>query len=282
LNAADVQSASGLTNPAITQVHALLADDVQSASSVSTPAFGQVHGLNAGDVESASSVSVPGAGQIHALTANDVESASSLTAPALAEVGGTVDTLTAEDVESASGVSVPVLGQIHALLAGDVESASNLTNPALTETAAGTDVLLADDVEAATELSKPVLAVVSAPVEAPPISGPSYSPNAKAALEVYRILFGKKETPSKKRRRVKRLEDAALELLNDFRPDIYQKIDTTALDLAIRDINKRFVPKPNAGPSEKVQIIHALLDEAEKIRREIDQDDEEILLMLAA
>jgi hypothetical protein len=125
--------------------------------------------------------------------------------------------------------------------------------------------------------------VVDPPVVETPqaISGPAYSPNSKAALEMYRILFGKKEAPSKKRRRVKRLEDAALELLNDFRPDIYQRIDTTALDLALRDINRRFVPKPNAGLSEKVQIIHALLDEVERIRREIDMDDEEILLLLA-
>jgi len=122
--------------------------------------------------------------------------------------------------------------------------------------------------------------VVDPPVETPQaISGPAYSPNSKAALEMYRILFGKKETPSKKRRRVKRLEDAALELLNDFRPEAYLPVDFTSLDLAIRDINKRFVPKPNAGPSEKVQIIHALLDEVERIRREIDEDDEEVLLL---
>jgi len=123
--------------------------------------------------------------------------------------------------------------------------------------------------------------VVEPPVVETPqaISGPAYSPNSKAALEMYRILFGKKEAPSKKRRRVKRLEDAALELLNDFRPEAYQKVDLTALNLALASLNKRFVPKPNAGPSEKVQIIHALLDEVERIRREIDEDDEEVLLL---
>ena len=118
-------------------------------------------------------------------------------------------------------------------------------------------------------------------VDTQPISGPAYSPNAKAALEMYRILFGKKEAPSKKRRKIKRLEETALKLLNDFRPEAYQKVDLTALNLALNELNKKFVPKPNAGTSEKVQIIHALLDAAEAIRREIEQDDEEIMLILA-
>ena len=124
----------------------------------------------------------------------------------------------------------------------------------------------------------------SVPVEIPPISGPSYSPNSKAAMEVYRILFGKRDEKktAKKRKRLKRVEKAALDLLNDFRPEEYQPIDLTALNLALRGLEKKFVPKQDAKPSEKLQIIQTLIEEAERLRREIEQDDEEILLMLAA
>ena len=108
----------------------LLANDVTSASSVSVPALTQVHALLANDVSSASSVSVPTLTQVHVLLANDVSSASSVTNPALAE-NDTVDDLLANDVSSASSVSVPALGQVHVLLANDVTSASSVSTPAL-------------------------------------------------------------------------------------------------------------------------------------------------------
>lgn len=281
LIAVSVQSTSELTKPAITQVHNILANDVQSASGLSIPVLRQVHAILANDVQSASSVSVPALTVVRNLLANDVESASSVSVPMLRQVHA----LLANDVQSASSVSVPSATHIHVLLAADVESASSLSVPALAENgAAGTDVLLAEDVEAATQLSRPVLTVVSAPVEDPPISGPAYSPNAKAAMEVYRILFGKRDEKKavKKRKRLRRVEKAALDLLNDFRPEEYQPIDLTALNLALKGLDKKFVPKQDAKPSEKLQIIQTLIEEAERLRREIEQDDEEILLILAA
>lgn len=61
----------------------LSANDVESASELSEPAIGQVHALLAADVESDAEVSAPVLGQVHALLANDVSSASSVSTPAL-------------------------------------------------------------------------------------------------------------------------------------------------------------------------------------------------------
>lgn len=83
LLANDVESASSLTKPAITQTHGILANDVQSASELTKPAVGQRYGLLANDVESASAVTTPVLAQIHNILANDVFSASSLSVPLL-------------------------------------------------------------------------------------------------------------------------------------------------------------------------------------------------------
>lgn len=149
LNATDVESSSEVSSPALTQVHGLTADDVESASEVSAPSLSESHSLTADDVESASEVSAPSIGQVHAITADDVESASEVGAPAITQAHA----FTADDVESASEVSAPVLtvGADHNLLADDVESASEVSSPSLTQL----HVLTANDVESASEVSNP-------------------------------------------------------------------------------------------------------------------------------
>ena len=59
LLAEDIESATEVSSPAITQVHALTSSDTQSTSEVSSPALTQVHGLTSTDVESAAEVSAP-------------------------------------------------------------------------------------------------------------------------------------------------------------------------------------------------------------------------------
>ena len=73
LLADDLEAASEVSTPSVTQLHALLADDVEAASEVSIPAVGQAHALLADDVESATEVSTPTAAHKHVLLADDLE-----------------------------------------------------------------------------------------------------------------------------------------------------------------------------------------------------------------
>lgn len=154
LHANDIESASSVSVPALTQVHALLANDVESVSSVSAPATKVP--LAANDIESASSVSVPVLVQVVALAANDVESASSVSVPAVAQVHN----LVADFATSASEVSASTLVQVHILNANDVESASTLSIPTLVEVPEGVNALAANDVESASSVSVPALGQV--------------------------------------------------------------------------------------------------------------------------
>lgn len=160
LLADDVESASEVTSPAITQEHALLPNDVESASEVSAPDLGQDHTLTATSVESASEVSAPGLSQVVPLLANDVESLSEGATPAI----GQQHTLLADDATSATGLTDPQVAQAHALLVVGVESASGLTTPTLFSGTGGVDILSPQPVVSASEVSIPSLGLLSAEI----------------------------------------------------------------------------------------------------------------------
>ena len=153
LLADDVENASEVSTPALTQAHILLVGNVESNSEVSNPELTQEHTLLADDVESASEISTPAVSESHALTANDIGSGTEITAPTITQIHA----LTVDDVESNSEVTAPSITQAHTLLADDAESVSEVSAPILAE--AG-HALLADDVESISEVSTPVLAEV--------------------------------------------------------------------------------------------------------------------------
>ena len=182
LTANDIESASQVSSPAITQIHSFNGADTESAAQVSDPAIAQAHSLNGAGAESATQVSAPTVEQEHALTATSVESASEVTQPSLS-TQSTTDSLSADDVEASSQVSAPTISQTHALAANDteansqtsqpsiaqehgltatsIESLSEVSQPAL-QAVAGTDSLAANDVEASSETESPSLAQVHA------------------------------------------------------------------------------------------------------------------------
>ncbi|MGW8178205.1 MAG: hypothetical protein ACWGQW_05470 [bacterium] len=154
LTSTDVESASDVNAPAISQIHALTAVDAEATTDTSTPAVGQVHGLISTDIEAASDVSAPAIAESSVLTATDAESATDVSAPTI----GQTHSLSAVDAEAASDVSAPAVGQEHALLATDAECASDVSAPTISEV----NALSATDSESATDVSGGTLGQIHA------------------------------------------------------------------------------------------------------------------------
>lgn len=155
LLANDIESASEVTSPSISQEHALTANNIEANSEVSSPNLVNVAGtddLLANDIQSNSEVSAPQIGQEHSLAANNVESDSDVSSTAI----GQEHSLTAVSVEANSQVESISIGQSHILLVDNVESSSEVSTPTLTETF-GTDVLTAVSIESASETTEPAI-----------------------------------------------------------------------------------------------------------------------------
>ena len=153
LLADDVESASTVNTPTLTQVHTLTVTDVEAATTVSSPTVAESNNiLTATSVESASTVSTNTLTQVHALATNDVESASTVSTPTCTSVAGH-DTLLADDVEAASTVSTPTLLQVHVLTANGVESVTEVSVSNLGQV----HLLAANDVEANSTVSSPAM-----------------------------------------------------------------------------------------------------------------------------
>lgn len=151
LDATDIESATQVSSPSITQAHDLAPVDAESTTSVSSPSLAQVHSLSATSVESASSTSAPSLSEAHQLSATDVESASSITSPAITQA----HSLTANDTESTSSTDSPALAQNHSLTGTDTQATSEVSAPSLSS---GVDhALSAVSVESASSVTTPTL-----------------------------------------------------------------------------------------------------------------------------
>jgi putative methionine-R-sulfoxide reductase with GAF domain len=155
LNANDVESASNVSSPVITQEHVITATSVETTSETLTVDLSEIHVLSGTSVESASELTTPIVAEgAHTLTANDVESASQVLTVTLGQEHG----LTSTDVESASELTTPAIAGTHVLTVLDPESASEVTSPVIGQT----HVILADDAESSSEVTVPSLDGVAA------------------------------------------------------------------------------------------------------------------------
>lgn len=130
LTANSISSATSVGAPAITQNHALTATGVSSASSVGQPALAQKNALNATGISSATSVGAPAIHQLHALSATGISSATHVGAPTLAQNGEMI----ANNLIAATSVGHPALMQAHVLTAAGITALTSVGHPALTAT----------------------------------------------------------------------------------------------------------------------------------------------------
>jgi hypothetical protein len=104
--------------------------------------------------------------------------------------------------------------------------------------------------------------------------GFAYYPRDNATVsKVYDLLFGKR-----RKKKIARLEKIALDILNDALPADLDPLDLSLLREAMAALDAPLKVK-SADPVDQSKVMLALLEHAERLRRQ--EDDEEFDLIMA-